>query len=152
MRVLASTLAAAFAASVVCASSVAHAGGRRGIYDQIGEVREPDGSVNTLATWSAGALIDWYPRAADPVHLEFGFGYVVSGFLFASSDDIGGAASAPGLGGAGVVGHAGVGTTWHSRAGFDWGPLIDFSELSTSNASARTNARATALLMQSSWL
>ncbi len=115
------------------------------------EVRVPDGSRDFFSVWSAGALVDWYPRPSGPVHLQLGLGYTVSTFLAGGTDHGGGQKSQPGLGGDGVIGRAGVGYVFRSGSAFELGPLLSLSTLRTSNAAATTEASGVALLLQLSW-
>lgn len=115
------------------------------------EVRVPDGSRDVFTVWSAGALIDWFPFASVPAHLELGLGYTVSTFLAGGTDHTEGQTNRPGLGGDGVVGRAGAGYLFGSRSGFGLGPLLAVSTLRTRNPATRTAASSIALLLQLTW-
>ncbi|HMR04475.1 MAG TPA: hypothetical protein PKA88_01840 [Polyangiaceae bacterium] len=115
------------------------------------EVRVPDGSRDIFTVWSAGALIDWFPFASVPAHLELGLGYTVTTFLAGGTDSGGGQDSRPGLGGDGAVGRAGVGYLFARSADFGIGPLLAVSTLRTRNATTRTAGNGIALLLQLTW-
>ena len=113
-----------------------------------GEVIRSDGTDSGLGAWSIGPLVDWYPNAQGPLHVDLAVGYAVAGFMSGSRNGGGGGGTSDGgLGGAGIGGHTGVGYTFRS-GGVGLGPMLSVSALHTENSHATLNAFGAALLIQ----
>ena len=113
-----------------------------------GEVIRSDGTDSGLGAWSIGPLVDWYPDAQGPLHVDLAVGYAVAGFMSGSRNGGGGGGTSDGgLGGAGIGGHTGVGYTFRS-GGVGLGPMLSVSALHTENSHATLNAFGAALLIQ----
>jgi hypothetical protein len=100
---------------------------RGSLYPSLTSTGLPYTGLDVLLLGYAGPVVDWYPDASRPLHVEMGAGGVIADFG-GGQDDIGAADNIVNLGElqqmVGVGAHAGVGYMWRTSGGFDYGPSI----------------------------
>lgn len=125
----------------------------RGILQMTGSAKLPHTTLSNLSLQTFGGLVEYYPFARGPLHVDFGAGYARTeyvseeeanlspGTIVVHADDM-----------TGVLAHTGVGYDWRAKTGFQVGPVLDVWVTRLTSDEGRTTARGVSLLISAGWL